>query len=167
MWTTPRQLTTGTPPTEESDHLAEFTPLRGYELMLPGDFHYSETTEIIFQESSSDTRPSYLHDSEISDETIGRALSSPLFIQEREEPAGLSQAYHSPEESLLPAHSFSVCHSRTGRPVHELSSLSSRNREKTSRDSENEQIRILLERLREQILADFRAEIQKRVSSRF
>ena len=48
--------------------------------------------------------------------------------------------------SLLPAQSLSVCHSRTGRPVHELSSLSSRSREKPSRDSENERIRILLER---------------------
>ena len=34
-------------------------------------------------EPSSDTRPSYLHDAEISDDTIGRALSSPLFTQER------------------------------------------------------------------------------------
>ena len=54
------------------------------------------------------------------------------------------QAYHSFEESLLPAQSFSVCHARTGRPVHELSSLSSSNREKPGRDSENEQIRISL-----------------------
>ena len=45
--------------------------------------------------------------------------------------------------------------------MHELSSLSSRSREKPSRDSENEQIRILLERQKEQILADFRAEIHK------
>ena len=45
--------------------------------------------------------------------------------------------------------------------MHELSSLSSRSREKPSRDSENEQIRILLERQKEQILADFRTEIHK------
>ena len=51
-------------------------------------------------------------------------------------------------------------HSRTGRPVHELSSLSSC-REKPSREMENETIRILLERQKDQILADFRAEIQK------
>ena len=56
---------------------------------------------------------------------------------------------------------FSVCHARTGRPVHELSSLSSRSREKPSRDSENERIRILIERQKEQILSDFRAEIHK------
>ena len=45
--------------------------------------------------------------------------------------------------------------------MHELSSLSSRSRAKPSRDSENEQTRILFERQKEQILADFRAEIQK------
>ena len=39
--------------------------------------------------------------------------------------------------------------------------LSSRSREKTSRVSENEQIRILLEQQKEQILADCRAEIHK------
>ena len=98
---------------------------------------------------------------ELDDETIGRSLSSPLFIQERREPAGRRQAYHSPEESLLSSQSFSVCHSRTGRPVHELGSLSSCSREKPSRDSENERITILLERLKEQILAEVRTEIQK------
>ena len=105
--------------------------------------------------------PSYLHDAELSDETIGRALSSPLFTQEREDPASRRQAYHSPEESLLSSQSLSVCHVRTVRPVHELSSLSSSSRQKPSRDSENEQIRILLERQKEQILAGCRAEIHK------
>ena len=80
------------------------------------------------------------------DETIGKALSSPLFIQEREEPASRRQAYHCLEESLLPSQSLSVCHVRKGRPVHELSSLGSSIRENPSRDSENEQIRILFER---------------------
>ena len=47
------------------------------------------------------------------------------------------------------------------RPVHELCSLGSSSREKPSRDSENEHIRILFDRQREQILADYRAEIQK------
>ena len=98
---------------------------------------------------------------EISDDTIGRALSSPLFTQEREEPAGRRQAYHSPEESLLLSQSLSVFHVRTVRPVHELGSLGSSIRENPSRHSENEQIRILFDRQREQILADCRAEIQK------
>ena len=76
---------------------------------------------MIFQEESGDkeTEPSYSCDAELDDEIIGKALSSQLFIQEREEPANLRQAYHSHEESLLPAQSLSVCHVRTGRPVHE------------------------------------------------
>ena len=141
---------TCTPPNEESGPLAENTPLTGYEPNVLDDFHYSETTEMIFQEQSSDTVPSYLCDVELDDETIRKALSSPLFIQERRESAHRRQAYHSYEESLLPAQSFSVCHARTGRPVHELSSLGSRSREKPTRDSENEQIRILLQRQKEQ-----------------
>ena len=161
MWSTPGQLTCGTPPTEECGTLAECTPLTGYEPKLLDDFHNSETTEILFRGESSDAVLSYFHDAELDDETIGRALSSPLFFQEREEPADRRQAYHSFEESLLPAQSFSVCHSRTGRPVHELSSLSSCSREKPSRDSDNDRIRILFERQKEQILTDFRAEIQK------
>ena len=72
-------------------------------------------------------------DAELDDETIGKALSAPLFIQERGESADRRQAYHSHEESLLPAQSF-FAHSRTGRPVHELSSLRSRSREKPSRE---------------------------------
>ena len=93
---------------EECGPLVNKTPLTGYEPNFFDDYHFSETTEIFIQESSSDTRPSYLHDSEISDDTIGRALSSPLFTQEREEPAGRRQAYHSPEESLLSSQSLSV-----------------------------------------------------------
>ena len=46
-------------------------------------------------------------DAELDDELIGKALSSPLFSQEREEPANLRQTSHSHEESLLPAQSFS------------------------------------------------------------
>ena len=63
---------------------------------------------MIFQEEAGDlnTEPSYLFDAELDDETIGKALSSLLFIQEREEPADRRQAYHSYEESLLPAQSL-------------------------------------------------------------
>ena len=104
-----------------------------------------------------DTEPSYLCDAELDDETIGKALSSPLFIQEREEPADRRQAYHSHEESLLWAQSF-FAHTRTGRPVHELGSCQ---KQRSSREMENERIRILLERLIGQILAEVRTEIQK------
>ena len=147
----PEQDILSTSPNEES----------GYEPNFFDDFHCSETVDIFLQESSSDSRPSYLHDAEISDDTIGRALSSPMFTQERQDPAGRRQAYHSLEESLLPSQSLSVGHVRTGRPVNELSSLGSSIRENPSRDSENEQIRILLERQKERILADYRAEIDR------
>ena len=146
---------------EEFGTLANNAPLTGYEPNFFDDYHFSETTEIFIQEQSSDTRPSYLHDSEISGDTIGGALSSPLFTQEREEPAGRRQAYDSPEESLLSSQSLSVSHVRTVRPVNEFGSLSSSVRENPSRDSENEQIRILLGRQKKQILSDCRAEIQK------
>ena len=131
---------------EESGPLANNAPLTGYEPKFFNDFHYSETSDIFLQEPSSDTRPSCLHDAEISDYTIGRALSSPLFTQEREDPASRRQAYHSLEESLLPSQSLSVGNVRTERPVIELSLLSSSVRENPSRDSESEQIRILFER---------------------
>ena len=93
------------------------------------------------------------------DELAGKALSSPLFIQEREERANLRQTYHSHEESLLPAQSF-FTRTSTERPVYEPSSDLSQKR-KSSRDLENERIRILLERQKEQILAEVRSEIQK------
>ena len=53
-------------------------------------------------------------------QTMGRALCSPLFIQEREEPASRRQAYHSFDESLLTSQSLSVGRVRTGRPVDEF-----------------------------------------------
>ena len=53
-----------------------------------------------------DTEPSYSCDAELDDENFGKALSSQVFIQEREGPANRRQAYHSHEESLLPAQSF-------------------------------------------------------------
>ena len=64
MWTSSVQYPTGTAPNEESGPLANNTPLTGFE---PNHFD---------------------DDAELSDETIGRALSSPLFTQEREEPCG-------------------------------------------------------------------------------
>ena len=89
------------------------------------------------------------------------ALSSPLFTQEREDPASRRQACHCPDEKLLSSQSSSVGHVRSGRPVfNEFGSLSNV-RGNPCRDSENEQIRILLERHKEQTLADCQAEIQK------
>ena len=139
--------------------MAKNNPLTGYEPNVLDDFHYSETSAMTFQDGSGDldAEPSYSCDAELDDETVGKALSSPLFIQEREEPANRRQAYHSHEERLLPAQSF-FAHTSTGRPVRELSSHQKR---KSSRDMENERIRILLERQKEQILTEVRTEIQK------
>ena len=132
-----------------------------YEPKFIDNYHISETIDKIIQESSSGGKPLNLHDLEFDDYTIGRALSPPLF-QEREDPASRRQVYHSPDESLLSNQSSSVGHVRTGRPVaDEFDSLISNVRENPRRDSESEQIRILLERQKEQILADYRAEIQK------
>ena len=125
-------------------------------------YHISETTGIFIQESSSDTRPSNVHDLEFDDYAIGMALSSPLFTQDREDAASRRQAYHSPDEGLSSSQSSSVGHVRTGRPVaDQFDSRIPNVRENPCRGSENEQIRILLERQQEQFLADFRAEIQK------
>ena len=102
-----------------------------------------------------------LNDLEYDDYTIGMALSSPLFTQEREDDASRRRAYHSRDEGLSSSQSSSVGH-RTGRPVVEqFDSWISNVREIPRSSSENEQVRILLERQREQILVDCRAEIQK------
>ena len=113
--------------------MAIYNPLTGYEPKLLGNFDYSETSAMIFQDESGDidAEPSYSCDAELDDKNIGKALSSPLFIQEREEPANLRQAYHSHEESLLPAQSF-FAHTSTERAVFELSSCQKR---KSSREN--------------------------------
>ena len=131
---------------KEYCHVAIHNPLTGYEPKQLDNFDCSETAAAIFQDESVDidTEPSYSCDAELDDELIGKELSSPLFIQEREEPAHLRQTYHSHEESLLPAQSF-FTRTSTGRPVYEPSSDLSQKR-KSSRDLANERIRILLER---------------------
>ena len=80
---------------------------------------------------------------------IGIALSSPLFIQEREDAASRRQAYHFLDEGLSSSQSSAVGHVRTGRLVaDQFDSLIPNVRENQCRGSENEQIRILLERQR-------------------
>ena len=121
-------------------------PLTGYEPNVLDDFHYLKTSAMIFQDESDDidTERSNSCDEVFDDELVGKALSSPLFIQKREEPANMRQFYHSHEESLLPAQSF-FTRTSTGRPVYEPSSDLSQKRE-SSRDLENERIRILFQR---------------------
>ena len=142
---------------EDLGTLAEYDPLTGYE---PNDYHISEATELYIQESSVENGSP--NDVEYDDATIGKALSSPLFIQEREDDACRRRAYHSQEEGLSSSLSSSVSHDRTVRPVVKpFDSPISCVREIPSHSSESEQIRILLERHREQILADCQAEIRK------
>ena len=160
MWSKPpRNKTTALAHNEEYCTVAKHNPLKGYESKLLDDFHYSETSAAILQDESGDkeTEPSHSCDAELDDEIIGKAPSSPLFIQEREEPADRRQAYHSNEESLLPAQPF-FAHTSTVRPVFEPCSSQKR---KSGRDLENERVRILLEWKKEQILAEVRTEIQK------
>ena len=156
MW---RTNTLCTLTNEDLGILAEYDPLTGYE---PNDYHISETTELFIQESSDENRSLNSHDLKISDDTIGIALSSPPFTQEREDAASRRRAYHSQDEGLSSSQSSSVRHVRAGRlVVEQFDSLISNVTENPRRSSENEQIRILLERQREQILADCQAEIQK------
>ena len=131
------------PPIEESCSLAEFTLPTGYEPNVLDDFHYSETSEMIFPEESGDkdTEPSYLCDAELDDETIEKALSPPLFIQERGESANRRQACHSGGESLL---SVLFCVSLKNGETRTCSQRSCR--DKPSREMENETIRFFLER---------------------
>ena len=108
----PRVKSTALTHNEEYCTVAIYNTLTGYEPKLLDNFDYSETSAVIFQDESGDidTEPSHSCDAEPDDEIIGRALSSPLFIQQREEPSNLRQAYHSHEESLLPAQSFFHTH---------------------------------------------------------
>ena len=141
---------------EDLGTLAEYGLLKGYER---NDYHISEATEPYIEGSSGENGS--LNDLEYDDVTIGMALSSPLFTQEREEDASRRRAYHSQDEGLSSSQSSSVGH-RTERPVvKQFDSQIPNVKEIPSNSSESEQISSLLERQREQILADCQAEIRK------
>ena len=117
------------PQNEEYCPVAIYNPLTGYEHNQLDNFDYSEASAALLHDESVDidTEMSYSCDAELDDELVGKALSSPLFIQEREESAKLRQTYHSHEESLLSAQSF-FTRTSTGRPVYEpRSNLSQKN----------------------------------------
>ena len=116
--------------------MAKTTSPTGYEPNVIDNFDYSETYTAIFQNESVDvdTEPSCLFDAELDDELIRKALSSPLFTQEREESVNLRQTYHFHEESLLPVQSF-FTRTSTGNPCTNSSNLSQKR--KSSRDLEN------------------------------
>ena len=142
MWSKPASSKSPVhPQNEEYCPVAIHNPLTGYEPKLLDNFDNSETSAAIFPDESGDidTDPSYLCDAELDNVTIRKSLSSPLFTQEREEPVNLRQAYHSHEESLLPAQSF-FTRTSTVRPVYETSSDLSQKR-KSSRDLEKGRIR--------------------------
>ena len=156
MWVGSERIPLCASANEESDSLVNNALLTGYEPRFFDDYHFSETTEIFIHESSTDSRPSNLHDY-----TIGRALSSPLFTQEREDAASPRQACHSPEEGLSSSQSLSVGQVRTGSPLMSLDhqfQTSEKNQVATQKMSKS---RFLWNDKKEQILADFRAEIQK------
>ena len=142
--------------------MAIFNTLTGYEPNQLDNqldnFNYSETSAAIFQDESFDidTEPSYTCDAKLDDDLIGKALSSPLFIQEREEPANLRQTSHSHEESLLPAQSFFTRLSTERLRIRTKVQICLKKR-KPSLDSENERIKILLDRQKEQILVEVRS----------
>ena len=134
---------------------AENDPLTGYE---PNDYHIMETNEPYIQESSGENGS--LNNLEYDDVTIGIALSSPVFTQEREDAVSRRRAYQSQAEGFSSSLSLSVSHGRTESSV--VKPFDSFFLFKKFRDSsEHEQIRILLERQREQNLADCQAETRK------
>ena len=102
------------------------------------------------QESTGEQRSSI--DSYYDDVTIGKMLSD----------ACGTRADHSQEEGLSSCLSSSVSHDRTERPVVcSFDSQVSSVQETLRHSSESEQIWILVERQREQILADCQGEIRK------
>ena len=138
--------------------MAEFTLLTGYEPNLT-----TSTTRRLLK-SSSGTNPATrcpracLTRNSTMRPSVRRSLHHCSFRSEKNQRT---------EDKLITrlkkfvASSVLFCVSlKNGETVHELSSLSSCSREKPSRGSENERIRILFERQKEQILANFRAEIQ-------
>ena len=159
MWMSSEQDPLCASANEESDSLANNAPFTRYEPNFFDDYHYSETTEIFLQEQSSDkeTEPSYLSIARGPRTCMTRRSVTTLSAERSLHHCSL----RSEKNQRAVDQSLSVCHGRTGRPVHELSSLGSSSREIPSRDSENVQIRILLERQKKQILADCRADIQK------
>ena len=147
-------------PNEESDSLVSNAPLTGYEPKFFDDYHFSETTEIFIQESSTPGPRTCMTRRSVTTPSAERSLHHCSFRSEENQRTE-DKLITPLEESLLSSQSLCVGHVRTVRPVDEFGSLISNVRENPCRDSENEQIRVLLERQKEQILADCGAEIQK------
>ena len=93
---------------EDPGTLAVYDPLTGYE---PKDYHIMEATKPYIEESSIEIGSP--NDFKYDDVTIGKALSSPLFTQAREDDASRRRTYHSQKEILSSNLSSSVSHDRT------------------------------------------------------
>ena len=128
---------------EDLGTLAENDSSTGYE---PNDHFIQEAYVEYTQESFGEQR--FLDDFDYDDVTIGQTLLH----------ACRRRADHSDEEGLSSCLS-SVSHDRTEKIV--VCRLVWNAQETQRHNSENEQIRTLLERQREQILADCQAEIRK------
>ena len=124
--------------------LAENEPPAGYE---PNDHFITEAYVEYTQEFLGEQR--FPDDFNYDDVTIGKTLLN----------ACRGRADHSEREGLSSCLSSSVSHDRTEKTV--VCRLVSSAQETQRQNSENEQIRTLLERQREQILADCQAEIRK------
>ena len=132
---------------EDLGTLAENEPPTGYE---PNEYHMTEAYVEYNQESLGEQR--FLDDFDYDDVTIGKTLLD----------ACRRRADHSEEEGLSSCLSSSVSHDRKERPVVcSFDSQVSSVQETQRHNSESKQIRILMERQREQILADCQAEIRK------
>ena len=127
--------------------MAEINTLTGYEPNFIDKCQISETT-VKSPSRSLPATAGLRKDLEYDDYTIGMALSSPLFTQEREDAASRRRACHSPDEGLSSSQSSSVGHRTVRQVVEHVDSQISNVRENPRRDSENEQIRVLLERQR-------------------
>ena len=141
MWVGSMRSPMRTSANEELGTLAENNPPTGYE---PNDHFITEAYVEYTQESTCEQRSPT--DFDFDDVTIGKALLD----------ACRRRADHSEEEGLSSCLSLSVSHDRKGRHVVcSFDSLIPNVRENPRRDSE------ILERQKEQTLADYRAEIQK------
>ena len=129
---------------EDFGTLAENNSSTGYE---PTDHFTAEAYVEYTQESLGEQQ--FRDDFDYDDVTIVQTLLH----------ACRRRADHSEEEGLSSCLSSSVSHDRTVKPV--VCRLVSSAQSTQRHNSENEQIRTLLERQREQILADCQAEIQK------
>ena len=132
---------------EELGPLAKKNSSKGYE---PNDHFITQAHVEFTQESVTEQR--FPEDFDYDDITIGQTLVN----------ACRRRADHSEGEGLSSClSSSSMSHDRTVKPVVCRDASHAQGHEIQRQNSENEQIRTLLDRQREQILADCQAEIRK------